>query len=294
MSDDRTPPLFRRGLAPMTLLVVYLSLSGALFVLDLKFQGLNIVRQILMAGVEPIQRTMQLPQTLYENAKTYTQTLLELQEENHQLKRQHLEHSLALTEYAQIRSENNRLRALLNIKQHHQLEGRIAEVLYRPRDPFSRRAIINLGASANIQIGQAAVNANGVLGQITRVFPFVSELTLITNKNHMTPVKIERTGKTLILFGLGDNTLELRFVPPETDIEQDDLLITSGLDSVYPSGFPVAKIKHIDKTGFPFLKIIAHPITSTQKLDEILLLPLKEQPPPLPSDLKEEMLKNPR
>ncbi len=286
MTGSHFPPLFRRGLAPVTLLVIYLSLSGALFVLDLKFQGLNIVRQALAALVEPVQWVMQMPQNLYENAKTYTHNLVQLREENHLLKRQLLENSLALQENQQTLLENERLRALLMMKTQQKIEGSVTQVLYHPRDPFSRRVIVDLGANANIQTGQAALNANGVLGQVTRVFPFVAELTLITHKNHMTPVKISRTGKTLPLFGLGENALELRFVPPETDIIEGDVLVTSGLDVVYPANFPVAKVEKIAPKSLPFLKITATPIASTQKLDEILLLPLKEEQPALPENLK--------
>lgn len=283
------PPLFRRGLSPNTLLTVYLALSMALFVLDVKFQALNFVRQSLVFVVEPVQRVMQLPQNLYADAKSYMNAQVALRAENHALKRDNLEKSLALSDFNNVLAENARLRMLLDIKERHALQGKVSTILYSPRDPFSRRVIVNLGAQSEIITGQAALNAQGVLGQITRVFPFASEITLISDKNHMTPVKNKRTGKTMVAYGMGENLLELRFVPPETDIRTGDALVTSGLDDIYPPNFAVARIINVEKQ-FPFMKIEAAPVAATQRLDEILLIEPKTKRAPPPTELESQIL----
>ena len=287
---SNSPPLFRRGLSPNTRLFVFLALSLALFVLDLKFQGLNWVRQSLVVVVEPLQRAMQFPQNLYNNAKTYMNAQVALRDENQALKRVNLENSLTLHELHDLRAENARLRLLLEIKNRHNLEAKVTSILYSPRDPFSRRVVANLGAQAGINAGQAAVNAQGVLGQVTRVFPFASEITLITDKNHMTPVKIERTGKAVAAFGLGGDLLELRFVPPDVDIEVGDVLVTSGLDDIYPANFVVAKVS-LREEQLPFLRIEATPVAATQRLDEILLIAPKEKRAALPIALERQILR---
>ena len=283
------PPLFRRGLSPNTLLTVYLALSMALFVLDVKFQALNFVRQSLVFVVEPVQRVMQLPQNLYNDAKSYVNAQVALRDENHALKRDNLEKSMALADFKDVLAENARLRMLLDIKERHALNGKVTTILYSPRDPFSRRVIVNLGNQAEIVAGQAALNAQGVLGQVTRVFPFASEITLISDKNHMTPVKNKRTGKTMIAYGLGEDLLELRFVPPETDIRVGDALVTSGLDDIYPPNFSVAKVINVEKQ-FPFMKIEAAPVAATQRLDEILLIEPKAKRAPPPQELESQIL----
>ncbi len=283
------PPLFRRGLSANSRLFLYLAFSMALFVLDVKFQALNFVRQSLVFVVEPVQRVMQLPQNLYMDAKSYVNAQIALRDENQALKRENLENSLALNELKDLQTENARLRMLLDIKERASLNGKVSTILYSPRDPFSRRVIVNMGVQSGVAAGQAAVNSQGVLGQVTRVFPFASEITLITDKNQMTPVKHARTGKTMATYGLGGDLLELRFVPSETDIAVGDALLTSGLDDIYPANFMVATVTLVEKQ-FPFLKIEAVPVAATQRLDEILIIDPKEKREPPPPELESQIL----
>jgi rod shape-determining protein MreC len=112
-----------------------------------------------------------------------------------------------------------------------------------------------------------------VVGQVTRVFPFVAEVTLITDKEQAVPVQIVRTGLRSVVFGLGNGQLELRFLPANADVQNGDLLVTSGLDGIFLPGFPVAKVVHIERdTSYSFARIFCMPLAGVENFSEVMVL----------------------
>ena len=129
------------------------------------------------------------------------------------------------------------------------------------------------------------VDDAGVVGQVTRVFPFVSEITLITDKDQAVPVQIMRTGQRSVVFGLGDGRLELRFLPANADVQNGDVLVTSGLDGIFPAGFPVAKVIHMERdTTYSFARIICAPVAGVEHFGEVMILNPRAALPPRPTE----------
>jgi rod shape-determining protein MreC len=129
----------------------------------------------------------------------------------------------------------------------------LAEILYTPRDPFSHKITLNKGIYHKVQLGQAVIDDKGVIGQITRIYPFSSEVTLLTDKNHSVPVQVLRNSLRSVISGTGkNNELELRYLSINIDIQPGDLLVTSGIGGVYP-GHPrcsCRKIEHSPSDDF--------------------------------------------
>jgi rod shape-determining protein MreC len=121
----------------------------------------------------------------------------------------------------------------------------------------------------------------GIVGQITRVYPWLSEVTLITEKDHVVPVQVLRNGLRTIIFGAGDTSqLVLRYMPISSDIQEGDVLVTSGIDGIYPAGIPVAKVTKIERdAAYPFARITCLPIGGVDKHRLLLIL---SNPPKLP------------
>jgi rod shape-determining protein MreC len=170
------------------------------------------------------------------------------------------------------------------VKEREQAKGQVAQILYTARDPFSRKVIVDKGQQAGITAGQPAIDEAGVVGQVTRVFPFSAEITLITDKNQAVPVQIVRNGQRSVVFGVGDGQLELRYMPANADVKVGDLLVTSGLDGIYLQGFPVAKVVSIERdSAYSFARILCAPVAGVENFGEIMILdarlPLPEQPP---------------
>jgi rod shape-determining protein MreC len=185
--------------------------------------------------------------------------------------------------------ENERLRALLDMQQRQPLSGVVAEILYAARDPFSRRVIINRGSQQDVAAGQVVVDERGVIGQITRVYPMLAEVTLITDKDQAVPVQIVRNGLRAVLFGSGDGTLELRFLAANADVQMGDQLVTSGLDGLYLPGLPVATVKQVNRdTTYAFARIHCEPVAGVERHGMALILGRREAPPPPPQEAEEQ------
>lgn len=275
------PPFFRRGPAPLARLAFFVILSLALLVLDLKYRYLELARQGVATALYPLQRAAYVPVDLYEQLGDYLSSLAAVQRENVQLKRKELESANWLLRQQHLELENQRLRELLDMKARQPVSGTIAEILYTARDPFSRRVIVDKGGQHGIAAGQAVVDEAGVLGQVTRVYPLQSEVTLVTDKNQAVPVKIVRNGLRTALFGASGGQLELRFLAANADVQPGDVLVTSGLDGVYLPGLPVAKVLRVERdAAYSFARILCEPAAGVEKHGQVLILGSREALPP--------------
>ncbi len=279
------PPFFKQGPAPLALLTFYIAISLAIFVVDLRFRSLELLRQSIALVVDPVQRVAQTPGSLVDYAATYLQGLQALQKENSELKHAQLSTAPNLQRLAQLEAENDRLRKLLTVKEREKANGQVAQILYTARDPFSRKVIVDKGQQSGITAGQPAIDETGVVGQVTRVFPFSAEITLITDKDQAVPIQVVRNGQRSVVFGLGNGQLELRYMPANADIQVGDLLVTSGLDGVYLPGFPVAKVVNIERdSAYSFARIFCVPIAGVENFGEVMVLDPRTPLPAAPPD----------
>ena len=285
--DHAPPPFFKRGPAPLALLTFYIAISVALFVIDLRAKSLDLVRQSISLLVDPVQRVAQTPGSLVDYASNYLQGIQALEVENRDLKHAKLNTAPDLQRLAQLEAENDRLRKLLSVKEREKAQGQVAQILYTARDPFSRRVIVDKGQQSGIVAGQPAIDEAGVVGQVTRVFPFSAEVTLITDKDQAVPVQIVRSGQRSVVFGLGNGQLELRYMPANADVQVGDILVTSDLDSIYLPGFPVAKVINIERdSAYSFARIFCAPIAGVENFGELMVLSPREALPPPPPEAK--------
>lgn len=275
--DHQPPPFFKRGPAPLAQLSFYAALSLALIFIDSRFQTLELLRQGVSLFTHPVQQVAHAPVDFIQNAGDYFSSITRVQEENAHLKRTQLDGAETLLRTRQLEAENERLRKLLDVKTRQKANGRVTQILYAARDPFTRRVVVDKGQQDKIAAGQPVIDDLGVVGQVTRVFPFVSEITLITDKDQAVPVQIVRNGLRSVVFGLGNGQLELRFMPANADVQNGDLLVTSGLDGVFLPGFPVAKVVHIERdTSYSFARIYCVPVSGVENYGEVMVLDVRE------------------
>ena len=176
--------------------------------------------------------------------------------------------------------------ALLNVEKRFQGATIAAEVLYSGRDPFTQKLFVDKGESAGVQPGQAVIDEVGVVGQVTRVFPYMAEVTLLTDKDHAVPVKVERSGVRSVMYGAGSGRLpELRFLSPNVEIQAGDKLLTSGIDGTYPSGLAVAQVVSVEReTGQIFARVTCKPLAGVEKSPHLLILGRAAAPPQRPEE----------
>jgi rod shape-determining protein MreC len=176
-----------------------------------------------------------------------------------------------------LSAENRRLRALLELRERiAPAQATAAQVLYDATDPFSRKVVIDKGQAQGIAPGSPVIDEAGVLGQVTRVYPFVSEITLLVDRSQIIPVFNPRTGLRSIAYGdpvTGGGVLELRYVSATEDIRPDDLLTTSGIDDVYPPGLPVARVLSVQRPAdSSFARVLCQPLARLSGVTWVMVL----------------------
>jgi rod shape-determining protein MreC len=287
IEQHHAPAFFVHGPSAFARLAFFSALSLALMATDSRLQYLTSVRQSLQTLLHPLQLLANTPSQLYRNVDEYFSTHDYLLNENRQLKQHALQQGVALQKLSTLALENDHLRQLLQTNKAIKESSVVAEIMHVGRDLFSKKIIVNRGASHKITAGEAVVDATGVIGQVTRVYPLSSEVTLITDKSLAIPIQIERNGLRAIAFGHGrDNTLDLPYLPSNVDIRRGDKLVTSGIDGVYPAGLSVATVAKIEvMPDSPFARIICNPTGGVENHRQVLLVSiphvevLPESPP---------------
>ncbi|MEE8289649.1 MAG: rod shape-determining protein MreC [Nitrosomonadaceae bacterium] len=271
---ETTPQFFRHGPSPLARLVFFVLLSLILMAVDTHFKYLHEIRQTVAVVIYPVQRLSYLPTTIYDLVSELFVTE-NLADEIAHLKQQHLVDSGKLQQLLALRAENEHLRKLLETTPRNKSKAIMAEILSVPRDPFNLKIMLDKGFQNGIQSGQVVVDDLGVVGQITRSYPWHSEVTLITDKDHSVPVQVLRNGLRSVASGTGKyRTLELRYMANNIDIESGDVLVTSGIDGVYPSGLPVALVSKIKRNNasHAFAQIACTPIAGVDRNKQVLIL----------------------
>ncbi len=274
MDQQQAPRFFMKGPSPFARLIAFSSLSLVLMALDANFSYVPHFRQNLMLILQPLQAVANSPFKLYDNIENYFVSQQSLRDENSKMKKQILFQGVQLQSLASLKSENENLRTLLNVSKVSSQPVRLAEIMYTGRDPFTHKVIVNMGAANNVLPGQAVVDGAGVVGQVTRVFPYSSEVTLLTDKDLSIPIQVERNALRAIAFGHGrDNAVNLPYLPANVDIQKGDKLVTSGIDGIYPSGLGVAIVSEVKTNGTsPFAQIVARPVAGIQNHRQVLIL----------------------
>jgi rod shape-determining protein MreC len=274
---DRTPPpFFRQGPSALSKLTVFSALALFLMVADNRFKIAQPVRLAVATALRPLQVVVMQPVSWAQGAGRYFESLQEAQSEAQTARAKLAAQSQRANQGDQLLLENQRLRQLLSLRDRLNVPGQAAQVLYDAADPYSRKVIIDAGLATGITAGSPVIDEAGVLGQVTRVYPTVSEVTLLTDRDQAIPVLNTRTGARGIAFGeasLTSGALELRFMSANADVQTGDLLSTSGVDGVYPPGLPVARVDKVEKrSDSAFARIICMPVGRVSATGQVMVL----------------------
>jgi rod shape-determining protein MreC len=281
--DRSPPPFFKQGTSALTKLVIFSAISLALMLTDQHYNIVQPARWVLSLIVYPVQWMALRPQVMLDHMGNMWEGKEEAQTETEKARAQLLAQSVRTTQLEQLTLENQHLRELLQLQARLSTPAIAAEVLYEAADPFTRKMILNKGANTGVLTSSPVMDELGILGQVTRVHPLVSEITLVTDREHSIPVLNTRTGARGVAFGEsgGAPLLELRYMATNADIEVDDILTTSGVDGVYPPGIPVAKVVKVERRADSvFARILCESLARVQGARHVMVLsPMKSALP---------------
>lgn len=275
--DRSPPPFFRVGFAPLTKLVFFSALSLLLMFGDMQLQFTKPLRAALSTLILPVQWLVLQPGQALNFVGKHFQSLEQAQENLKAAELKTLELSARSQQVEQLKFENQTLRQLMGLSSNISTPSQAAEILFDVPDPYNQRLVLNKGQVDGVVLGSPVIDAGGVIGQITRLLPMTAEVTLLTDHQQSIPVLNSRTGSRNITNGdmlEGVPMIELKFVPASADVKEGDLLITSGIDGVYPAGLQVARISHIERrVDISFARIHAKPLAELQGRHVLILQP---------------------
>lgn len=272
--DYSPPPLFKQGAPARVKVTVFALVSLLLLVVDARLHVLNTVRQVAATVLYPLQMAALMPRDAVASMGGYFSSLSSLQNEVRDLKNQQVAQAQAMQQAQLQMAENAHLRRLLEAREYLPVQSIMGEILYDARDPSTRRIVLDRGTRNGVQPGLPVIDNAGVIGQVTRVFPFTSEVTLLTDKEQAIPVQVLRSGLRSIAHGRGrSGLLDLRFVAPDADIQVGDVIVTSGLDGLYPAGLAVAKVAQVEKVAAgAFGRVVCQPLGGVDRNRQLLIV----------------------
>ncbi|MDP2572985.1 rod shape-determining protein MreC [Vibrio penaeicida] len=267
-------PIFGRGPSLQLRLFFAVILSASLMLADSRLDTFSSVRYFLNSSVAPIQYLANLPRTMFDGMYERMNTRETLLTSNQALKREVLRLKSNLTLLDQYREENQRLRKLLGSPFIRDERKVVTEVMAVDSSPYRHQVVIDKGQIDGVYVGQPVINEKGIVGQVTFVAAHNSRVLLITDTNSSIPVQVVRNDIRVIASGNGSiNTIQLEHIPSSTEIEEGDLLVTSGLGDRYPEGYPVGYVTTVERDNRrPFASITAEPVVAFDRLRYLLLV----------------------
>ncbi|MEY1662677.1 rod shape-determining protein MreC [Isoalcanivorax beigongshangi] len=262
-------------------LLVTLVLGVALLLMDHHSDRVAPVRHALAVATAPVHFIAHVPGSFGHFFSRLFQSRSDLEADNARLTRNVLVLQQRVQRLAVLEAENARLRELLNSSAELPSEVLAAEIIGVEPDPSRQEVVINKGSQDGVYVGQAVLEAHGLLGQVVQVGPFTSRVLLITDASHALSVQVNRNGIRAILAGAGSSRrLRLMYVPDTADIQEGDLLVSTGLDQRFPRGYPVAKVERVDHDrSAAFARVDAQPLAAIDRISHVLLV---KQPPAVP------------
>ena len=259
-------------------LIIVIILSSVLMYQDYRGTYTVKLRSYLSASLYPIQYLINLPNNLQKSFYANFLNREEIVSQNQQLKEENLNLKSQMQQIYRLESENKRLYKLINSKPKTENTYLFADIVSTSKILNKHQILINRGSRNGIKLGSSIVNADGIVGHVIRDQIFASEVLLISDLEHAIPVEIVRTGLRSIAIGTGEfNKLRINTLPTNSNLQKDDIVITSGLGGRYPEGFPVGTITEISReVGSPFLEVEVLPFANLKTINEVWVIQTNE------------------
>ncbi|MFL2560133.1 MAG: rod shape-determining protein MreC [Gammaproteobacteria bacterium] len=266
---------FRQSQFTPLKLFFYLALSIVFLTFDQNYEISNKIRFDASYIIKPIYSIAAIPSNIYNSILEHIDSKSDLLKKNELLEKKIIIQSGILQKIPSLQEENKRLKKLLDSSATKN-SSRIlmAELIKVNLSPFSNKLIINKGEKNNLFLGQVAIDSIGLLGQVSEINKDFSVITLISDPSHALLAVNARTNKRVVISGTGDNRkLKAKYISLNEDVKKGDILITSGLDNIFPEGYLIGQISKVNKNlNQDFQNVDVVPSSSLSLNREVMLL----------------------
>lgn len=262
--------LFVRDARDGPRLLAWVLASCVLLVLDAKTSLFERARAALAAPASAFYFVADAPHRFGTQAAQALTGRIELVERNAALNRQLVEMRALASYYDSVQRENTRLRELLDAGSRVPDDVLVAELVGVSAAP--REIVVDKGSLSGVEVGQAVIDSEGLVGQVVEAARFTSRVLLITDPSHSVPVRVVRNDVLSIAAGAGE-TLALKDVAVTLDIAQGDRLVSSGLGGRFPPGYPVGVVDSVSRDQTEqFANVVVRPSASLERTQQVLVV----------------------
>lgn len=267
-------PIFGKKTSSLFHLFLALILSICIFIADTRIRPFTQIRNYMETLSAPFYRLTKMPQQFLDKLADSFVSRKKLEKENQDLRRMLFNNNAELLVLGQYKQENARLRSLLSSPLRKDEQKMIAQIIASGTDPYKDQLVIDKGRRDGVYEGQPVINDKGVVGQVIAEGEMTSRILLVCDATHALPIQVLRNDIRAIAVGAGCNEdLQLEHLPPDTDIQVGDILVTSGLGGRFPEGYPVAVVSSVKKNKErAYILVQAHLLVQVQRLRDLLLL----------------------
>ena len=265
--------MFARRLGPTARLLIWLLVGTSCVAIDTRYHALDGLRSGFSLVLQPVRVIMRTPLDIAAELGGFFVRHRLLQKERDALLTERARLLVDVNTAQELVRENAELRTLLQLQSRPGQRVVHAALLYRGHDWFAQRITLDQGGGVGLRRGLPVVDASGLVGQVSRVYPGSSEVMLVSSPGQLTPVLVERTGQRGLAAGNGRSQMDLRYMPAQTDIRPGDRLLTSGIDRLYPAGIPVARVNRVSRSqASPYLRVECLPLAGLDHSRAVLVL----------------------
>ena len=259
-------------------IVTLLVLALIMFSYDLKYRADgSFFRKIVLEAVAPVQKVLSASVKSVSDAWLRYVLLVGIEEENKNLKNKINEFKAALILYQEGYLEAQRLRKLLDLRDDYNFHFISARVIGREQTALSKTILISKGAAHGLKTGMPVIAPPGLIGRLVDVSWHASKVLLFIDENSNVDAIVQRTRMQGIISGAGPRGLILKYISKTQDVKEGDVIVSSGMDGIFPKGLLIGQVSHVDRQDASlFLKINVAPFVDFSKLEEILILVSEE------------------
>ncbi len=263
----------RKTLSRWLKLAFYVALSIVL-ILGHRREWMRTARSGLDLVFLPLRFAAAFPDEAIRSAGSYLETNADLRQKDRALRAENMMLRVGIERYHALEAQNARLRRLLTAAHRVTEKAIAASILATGSAPFARVITLDRGSSSGVYVREPVIDDYGIVGQVFQVDRYSSQVILVTDPDQGIPVEDVRSGQRAIVTGTGAaDRVDVPYLTPSADIRPGDLLVSSGIGGVFPSGYPVARVLSVrDNPNEAFLKIAARPAAHLNRGHHVLLI----------------------
>jgi rod shape-determining protein MreC len=234
--------------------------------------GLPVLQVVTFGSFAELQRLMTGGLTGAQDLWTGYIDLRHVGEENAALKQELQALQIRLQEERAMAQRTQDLRQLLELRQRAELETTAAEIIAAGASPEFRTVTIDKGSSDGLVADMAVISPGGVVGRVILSSPRAAKVQLLVDHNAAAGAVVERSRAQGVVVGVGADGLRMDYVPGTADVKPGDLVVTSGIDGIYPKGFVIGTVETVERGPGSYHQIKIRPAVDFSRIEEVLVV----------------------